>query len=315
MRSVQVLNPKTGSVEQLVNAEFYPAYLFLPEAALKNYPSIMNGITRYPGRFLKDQTSRSMVSTDVFLECIIDFYAILAWPYIAEIFGLGRYMEIYSGYDVAWQIAHAAHLWIDTMEIEKIIPEPSDVMLNADPDDYFGFVTLEYINAIMSYIVPLALDRSGLDKVIEVTVENRCIEDFDYRDSNKKTDFIRQWYHTRTKHPQISLEEYQDNYAENNDGEEWDIPDLSVDIELFAPAGAFVDHFMSRLDEKDQQILQLRMRSFTFQEIAAVLGYKNHSGVIKRMQKIEKEFIRFAGKDYNLASYLKPEFRDDYRDV
>ena len=41
-----------------------------------------------------------------------------------------------------------------------------------------------------------------------------CAKDFDFRKSNQKTDFIRQWYHTRTKHPMISLEEFQEAYSQ-----------------------------------------------------------------------------------------------------
>ena len=110
------LNPRTGIKEQIVNAEYYPAYLLLPEEAFANYPSIPKSITRYPRRFLLDQKSKDFVASNNFLLCIIDFYALLAWPTMAKMFGLCKYLECYSGYDIAWQIAHAASLWITTME-------------------------------------------------------------------------------------------------------------------------------------------------------------------------------------------------------
>ena len=43
-------------------------------------------------------------------------------------------------------------------------------------------------------------------------------------------------------------------------------------------------------------ILELRVEGFTYEEIAKELGYKNHSGVIKRMQAITKAFIQYEEK-------------------
>ena len=100
-----ILNPRTGIKEQVVNAEYYPAFLFLPERAFINYPSILESVTRYPGQFLWDQKSRDFVASDNFMLCIIDFYAYLAWPALAKMFGLCKYMEVYSGDDIAWRIA------------------------------------------------------------------------------------------------------------------------------------------------------------------------------------------------------------------
>jgi len=41
------------------------------------------------------------------------------------------------------------------------------------------------------------------------------------------------------------------------------------------------------------KILELRVEGFTHAEIADKLGYKNHSGVIKRMQSITREFVKY----------------------
>ena len=161
-------NPRTNVKERVANAEFYPAYLFIPEGMLGKYPSITNSITRYPRRFLTDQGSRNYVATDNFILCIIDCYAYLAWPAMAKMFGLCKNMECYSGYDIAWQIAHSATLWIATMEEEGILPRPSELFSSCGIDDYCGFITREDHAKVMDYIVPIALKNTGMEKVNKV---------------------------------------------------------------------------------------------------------------------------------------------------
>lgn len=129
-----------------------------------------------------------------------------------------------------------------------------------------------------------------LDEVIGVAREYPCFEDFDFRKSNQKTDFIRKWYHTRTKHPMISLEEFQEAYADTHGGQEHEEPDLSVDVEETAVAQALVDQFKATLSEKDMQILEMRTNGDTLEEIAEKLGYKNHNGVLKRIRKIGRAY-------------------------
>ena len=55
---------------------------------------------------------------------------------------------------------------------------------------------------------------------------------------------------------------------------------------------------MKTLNEKDKQILQLRLDGYTFEEVADRLGYSNHSGVVKRLRKIGQAFEKFADVDY-----------------
>ena len=41
------------------------------------------------------------------------------------------------------------------------------------------------------------------------------------------------------------------------------------------------------------KILELRMLGLPYEEIAKELGYKNHSGVLKRMRIIKEEFLKY----------------------
>lgn len=52
----------------------------------------------------------------------------------------------------------------------------------------------------------------------------------------------------------------------------------------------FVERFLKTLPLKDRQIVELRQDGFTYEEIADKLGYKNHSGVIKRVEAVKRNF-------------------------
>ena len=165
-----------------------------------------------------------------------------------------------------------------------------------------GYVPEAEIDIYLRYIVPKVMEKYNMNAAIQVAKEFRCFEDFDFRDSRQKTDFYRKWYHTRTKHPTISLEGFQEDYAENHNGQEWDMPDSSQDIETDVTAQVLVDEFKSSLNEKDMAILQMRMEGNTLEEIAEKLGYKNHSGVLKRIRKIGLAYEKFTGEDYGFEN-------------
>ena len=163
-----------------------------------------------------------------------------------------------------------------------------------------GYVSEEEIDIYLRYVVPKVMQQHNMHAVIEAAEEHRCFEDFDFRDSRQKTDFYRKWYHTRTKHPMVSLEKFKENYAENHNGQEWDTVDESQDVELQTTSQILVEQFKKTLSEKDMQILTLRMEGRTLEEIAKTLGYQNHSGVLKRIRKIGEAYEKFADVDLSL---------------
>ena len=50
-----------------------------------------------------------------------------------------EHMEIYSGYDPAWKLAHNPNLWIKGLMDEGIIPTVDELLLE-NSDLYCGFV-------------------------------------------------------------------------------------------------------------------------------------------------------------------------------
>ncbi len=289
-----LLKRRNGEITPFRNAEFIPAYYFIPKSMLAQCGAELRNIPRNPRKLLLDWNAIATVESDLFQLLIIDAYAFMVWPFM----GLGAKREIYSGYEPSWILAHSPAYWIQEMTDEKIIPTSKELLDNGGIDFDFGYVSEAEIEHFFDWLVPQAMAHHNMKAVIETAKEYRCFEDFDHRRSRQKTDFFREWYHTRTKHPQISLESFQEDYAEMHDGMEWDVPDESLDLELEAVDQVQVDTFLKTLTEKDKQILEMRMDGFTLEEIADKLGYANHSGVLKRIRKVGQAYEKFTGVDY-----------------
>lgn len=161
------------------------------------------------------------MESDLFRLLIIDATAFMVWPYM----GFGEYMEIYSGYDPAWRFAHCPDYWIQELTDEGILASAGELFKGCHSE--LGYVPEWQIDIYLRYIVPNVMKKHRMDEIIQAAREYPCFEDFDFRKSNQKTDFIRKWYHTRTKHPMISLEEFQEAYADAHGGQEYEEPDPS----------------------------------------------------------------------------------------
>ena len=277
------------------NIEFLTAFYIIPEQIVKNVCPQLLCISRNIYDLFHHPEQIELIESDYFELAIIDIYAYLVWPYL----GISPYMEIYSGYDPIWKFAHAAPLWIETMIEDGIILSFTDAFRMYAYDKSFRFESKSAyeMDIILKYTVMATVQKNNLGPLIECVKKNRCWEDFDARDSKQKTDFFRKWYHSRTAHPMISLEQYQEDYAERNNGKEFDIPD-GTDVEDEAVTQELIDSFMKELTEKQKQILNLRLEGRTYEEIAERVGYKTHSAVVKQMDKIGQKFETFAEVDY-----------------
>ena len=291
-----MLTRKDGPPTPFRNAEYIPFYYFIPKSILSRCGAELNAIPRNPQELFHNRTACEFVESDLFRLLIIDATAFMVWPYM----GFGEYMEIYSGYDPAWRFAHCPDYWIQELTDEGILASAGELFKGCHSE--LGYVPEWQIDIYLRYIVPNVMNKYRMSEIIQVAREYPCFEDFDFRKSNQKTDFIRKWYHTRTKHPMISLEEFQEAYADAHGGQEYEEPDPSQNVEETAVAQALVDQFKATLSEKDMQILELRMNGDTLEEIAEKLGYKNHSGVLKRIRKIGQAYEAYTGVDYGFES-------------
>ncbi len=286
---------RKGKIHVFRNLQYYPAYRLFPKAALeKAAPDLVN-IPRSAAELSKSNAAMDLVESDRFFLLIVDGIAWMVWQFMKP----GTYMEIYSGYEPLWIFAHQADYWIKEMQDSGIIPPMEDVLKDRNLFTMtWGYPSFEVLSEIMVRIVPRVMEKYHINDMLKVVNEHRCFEDYDTRDSREKQAFFRSWYHTRTQHPMISLEDYKTEYAAEHHGEKWDPPDESQSFENEVDCQILAEQFMETLSEKDKQILQLRLEGDTLEEVADKLGYSNHSGVIKRLRKIGLAFEKFADVDY-----------------
>lgn len=216
-----MLTRKDGPPTPFRNAEYIPFYYFIPKSILSRCGAELNAIPRNPQELFHNRTACEFVESDLFRLLIIDATAFMVWPYM----GFGEYMEIYSGYDPAWRFAHCPDYWIQELTDEGILASAGELFKGCH--SALGYVPEWQIDIYLRHIVPNVMKKHRMDEIIRVARESPCFEDFDFQKSNQKTDFIRKWYHTRTKHPIISLEEFQEAYADAH-GRQADPPGLSA---------------------------------------------------------------------------------------
>lgn len=288
-----LLKRRNGETTPFQNVEFLPAFYYIPKSIIDKCSAEIKSIPRNPKKLLHDWNAIAKVESDLFKLVITDAYAYMVWPFM----GMAGMLEAYSGDEPSWRYAHAAPHWMYALQDAGIIPKVQTLLADDGVDEDFGYVSEEEISDVFDWLVPQTMEQHNMNAVIETAAEFRCFEDFDERRSHQKVDFYRQWYHSRTQHRMISLEEYQAEYAENHDGMEWDIADDRVDVELGVTADIQVEQFTSTLTDKDKEILLMRMEGATLEKIAERLGYKNHSGVLKRIRRIGLEYEKFSGDD------------------
>jgi hypothetical protein len=68
------------------------------------------------------------------------------------------------------------------------------------------------------------------------------------------------------------------------------VADSSVNVEDEVIANLTGDNFWDSISDDDRALLRMRMSGKTQQEIADALGYKTHSAVTKRLQKLKEMF-------------------------
>ncbi|NLB91674.1 MAG: hypothetical protein GX786_10715, partial [Clostridiales bacterium] len=158
------------------------------------------------------------------------------------------------------------------------------------------FFEPENIKKIIGKIVKKVVELEGWQPTLDIQKAMPCFEDFEPWESNVRKDFIRRWYHTRSKWVKtISLESYKENKGNNP----YEVEDPSSFFEKDIAMEDFYQKFKEILSKRDGEILELRMQGFTYERIAEKLGYKTHSGVIKRMEIIKRSFINYEEKEIN----------------
>lgn len=163
-------------------------------------------------------------------------------------------------------------------------------------DDEIEMVTGKVADAFYETMMELLMKSQGIPEVINLTkkVVNQTHQDFPEGNNYRKTDFQRAFYHTRTQMDTIlSLDEFQENGYDMDEGARNFFDQIEDEID---PAkedekeNLILTAYYQILDNVEREILELRIKKFTNEDIAKQLGYKTQSAISKRLAKMRKKF-------------------------
>lgn len=265
---------------------YLPLAYMLPYDVISRYPTLSK-LPRSMGALNAIPGWGKVILSQQFLNEIMDAVASLAFPH----FGFGGWKEHYSGYSPVWRLSYALPLW--ATGVEKVRGWGVQALFALPPDYEIPFCDPEDVRQVMKQVVEETIEEQGWGPILEVIRNMPCEEDFERWDTNVRKDFLRKWYHTRSKRVQIfSLEEC----MEDEDSRIHSIPDPKGDFTEQVESEDFCQRFKTTLSQKDMAILELRVEGYTLEEIADRLGYKTHSAVVKRMEAIKKRFLQYEQK-------------------
>ena len=262
---------------------YLPLAYMLPYDVISRYPTLSK-LPRSMGALNASPKWGEVIVSQQFLNEIMDAVASLAFPH----FGFGGWKEHYTGYSPVWRLSYALPLW--AKGVEKVRGWGVQALFALPPDNEIPFCDPEDVRQLMKQVVEQTIEEQGWGPMLEVIRDMPCDEDFEKWDTNVRKDFLRKWYHTRSKRVQtVSLEECMEDENSNIHS----LPDPKGDFTEQVESEDFCRRFKATLSQKDMAILELRVEGYTLEEIADRLGYKTHSAVVKRMEAIKKRFLRY----------------------
>ena len=169
-------------------------------------------------------------------------------------------------------------------------------------DDEIEMVTGKVADAFYETMMELLMKSQGIPDVIGMTsnVHNQTHQDFPEAENFDKIDFQRAFYHTRTEIDTIlSLDEFQEN-----DNDTWEsaksvfeLTDDEIDFVAEDKKEQLIwNAYYQVLDNVEREILELRVKKFTNEDIAKQLGYKTQSAISKRLAKMREKFDELIKK-------------------
>lgn len=265
---------------------YLPLVYMLPHDLLIRCP-ILRKLPRSMGELNASPEWAEVIQSDTFLNEVMDAVASLAFPH----FGFGGWKEHYTGWCPIWRLSYSLPLW--AKGVERVRGWGVQSLFRLPPDFEIPFFDPDDVRSVMKQVVEQTIEEQGWGPMLETVREMSCDEDFEPWDTNVRKDFLRKWYHTRSKRVQtVSLEAC----MEDEDSGINSLPDPAGDFTGQVEGEDFCQRFKATLSEKDMAILELRVEGYGYKEIADKLGYKNDSGVIKRMEAIKKRFIQYENE-------------------
>ena len=264
-----------GNIMQILpedNKSWLTLFYSLPEELVSKRPAYMN-LPRCPFDVIRSDDYAELLNTDVFLELVWDCYAWSAWQCFEVPNKDGDYREIpgsfnsYSGDFPLWRLSYT------------IIPYIREKF------EHIG----QFSNLIGS-VVPMIVKEQNWQPIIDTIWATRDETDYVFRNSLVKKEFMRKWSHSRTSvGAMLSLDQLMEDTPDSITAESAPFEEEIIESQTF-------EAFVATLSERDQQILQFKSEGFTLKEIAAKVGYQNHSAVSKRIHHISEKYSEYRNQ-------------------
>lgn len=178
-------------------------------------------------------------------------------------------------------------------ELEKLTQgKPTEELT----EEEFAAVLAPLADQFLGKMMRLLLEVQEADKWMEFTTEMSAHEDYNtqIKENHANIDFLRQWYHLRTKiGGMLSLED-----VETEASTDMDRLLASRDLERRLMEEEKYDMLLQAFcrslnNDIDSQIVYMCDEGLTQKEMAQRLGYANHSTVSKRIKKIYQKCCTF----------------------
>lgn len=295
-----------GKIVEYVNSELIPGFLFLPMEILECFPPEAMRISRRVQDLLWDPKTIAIVESSFFENVVACGFSMLSWHAMGQ---PEETPESYSFDDPAYLFSSTPSIWILMLEKLDYIKDAEEwAIFFSRFDIILGFLTMDFVVSVMEHYVPMIMDQFHMRETIKIAREIPCHEDFSRAMSTQKRDFLRKWNHSRAKTEVLSLDALQQDAEAQQSSFRWEPADLEPSIEDIALDRVVAGQYLDTLSETDRKILEMRNLGYNLTEISEKLGFKTHSAVQKRIQKLGRGFELFADTDLgfeNNASAVK----------
>jgi len=217
----------------------------------------------------------------------------------------GTVMEILADEDLCKSIMEATLTSMEEPIMEEIQrcaqerDKPIEELTEAEMDAALDCFSDRFLGKMMNLLEQV----QQVPAILKIGKSIPAHEDFDEKAWNNydKIDFERKWNHLRTQTG--AIQELDDEIERTTQDPRVQMPFFAINNGLNAAftgeevsqqlLNAFIQ---SAKDSTDREILYLSANGLTQQEIAQRLGYKTHSAVTKRLNKLRKRFDVFLAE-------------------
>ena len=238
---------------------------------------------------------------DAFVELVLDCTAWASWQMLQVPDKKGRHRPMpgsilhYSGDFHIWTLCYSVPVLL-RRKLQAGTPFSFQSLARMPRGMQVPWLEYQQYGQLFGTLIPQIVKEQNWQPVIDEAWQNRVPEDFSTFHSRTKSDFLRQWTHSRTKvGASLSTDEMKEQ--EDDAPQKIEIPQAAFEGELLQRLR--LNDFASTLQERDRQILQMKMNGQTAEQIAAVVGYSTHSAVVKRLQRIGEMYQEYTRKEYD----------------